>query len=57
MDILNGIMLGMNAALSWTNLAYCFLGVFVGTAIGILPGLIPWRQSPCFCRSPTPLSR
>jgi putative tricarboxylic transport membrane protein len=41
MDILNGIMLGMNAALSWSNLAYCFLGVFVGTAIGILPGLGP----------------
>ena len=41
MEILNGIMLGMNTALSWTNLAYCFLGVFVGTAIGILPGLGP----------------
>ena len=41
MDILNGIMLGMNAALSWTNLASCFFGVFVGTAIGILPGLGP----------------
>ena len=28
-------------ALTWQNLIYCFIGVFVGTVIGVLPGLGP----------------
>ena len=33
--------LGLQTALSFTNLLYCFVGVFLGTAIGVLPGLGP----------------
>ncbi len=35
------IALGFATALTWQNLIYCFVGVFVGTAIGVLPGLGP----------------
>jgi putative tricarboxylic transport membrane protein len=41
MDIFNNLILGFSVALSLQNLAYCFLGVFVGTAIGVLPGVGP----------------
>lgn len=40
MDI-SGILLGAQAAFSAYNLLYCFMGVFLGTAIGVLPGLGP----------------
>src|SRR4029434_4806851 len=33
--------LGLQAAASFVNLFYCLLGVFLGTAIGVLPGLGP----------------
>ncbi|WP_279483966.1 tripartite tricarboxylate transporter permease [Aureimonas sp. SK2] len=33
------IALGLNTALSATNLFYCFVGVFLGTVIGVIPGL------------------
>ncbi len=41
MELFSNIELGMQAALSVHNLLYCFLGVLIGTAIGILPGLGP----------------
>ncbi|SMF56656.1 TctA family transporter [Xaviernesmea oryzae] len=41
MDFLNNIVLGLDTAFSATNLLYCFAGVFLGTAIGVLPGLGP----------------
>jgi putative tricarboxylic transport membrane protein len=41
MEILANLFLGLQTALSLTNLAYCLLGVFLGTAIGVLPGLGP----------------
>ena len=41
MDILHSIALGFATALTWQNLVYCFIGVFVGTVIGVLPGLGP----------------
>ncbi len=41
MDVLANLALGFETALSLTNLAYCLLGVFLGTAIGVLPGLGP----------------
>ncbi len=41
MDVLANLTLGLETALSLTNLAYCLLGVFLGTAIGVLPGLGP----------------
>ncbi len=41
MELLSHLFLGFETALSFTNLAYCFVGVFLGTAIGVLPGLGP----------------
>jgi putative tricarboxylic transport membrane protein len=41
MDLLHSIVLGFATALTWQNLLYCFIGVFVGTVIGVLPGLGP----------------
>ena len=40
MDI-SGIILGATAAFSGYNLLYCLIGCFLGTAIGVLPGLGP----------------
>ena len=39
MDILNNIAIGLGTALTVTNLFYCFLGVFLGTLIGVIPGI------------------
>ncbi len=41
MDILNNLAAGFAVALTPANLLYCFLGSFIGTAIGVLPGLGP----------------
>jgi TctA family transporter len=41
MEIFDNLILGFQVALSLQNLAYCFLGVLVGTAIGVLPGVGP----------------
>src|SRR5258707_8159680 len=41
MDVLPWIALGFATALTWQNLIYCFIGVFVGTVSGVLPGLGP----------------
>jgi TctA family transporter len=41
MDLLASIGLGLQAALTPVNLFYCTVGVFVGTLIGVLPGLGP----------------
>jgi putative tricarboxylic transport membrane protein len=41
MDILNNLASGFGVALTPINLLYCFLGSFIGTAIGVLPGLGP----------------
>lgn len=41
MEILNNIALGFDVALSLSNLVYCFAGVFLGTLVGVLPGLGP----------------
>jgi TctA family transporter len=41
MDMLANLGLGLSVALSLQNLAYCLVGVFLGTAIGVLPGLGP----------------
>src|SRR5262245_65362178 len=41
MDILNNLATGFGVALTPINLLYCFLGSFIGTAIGVLPGLGP----------------
>ncbi|MCZ2821541.1 tripartite tricarboxylate transporter permease [Modestobacter sp. VKM Ac-2977] len=41
MDSWNGILQGFSVALTPTNLLYVFLGVLIGTVIGVLPGLGP----------------
>ena len=41
MGAMEGLWLGLTVALSPVNLAYCFLGVVLGTAVGVLPGLGP----------------
>ncbi len=41
MDILNGLMQGFGVALMPVNLGMCFVGVLLGTVIGVLPGLGP----------------
>lgn len=41
MDLLTNLSVGLVAALSLTNIAYCFLGVLIGTLVGVLPGLGP----------------
>lgn len=41
MELLNGLALGASTALMPINLVYCFIGVLLGTVIGVLPGLGP----------------
>ncbi|MBX2886990.1 MAG: tripartite tricarboxylate transporter permease [Granulosicoccus sp.] len=39
MDFLQNLTLGFSVALSSTNLLYCFLGVLLGTIVGVIPGI------------------
>src|SRR3970282_319981 len=41
MELLGHLWLGLQTAATLTNLFYCFIGVFLGTLIGVLPGLGP----------------
>jgi putative tricarboxylic transport membrane protein len=41
MELIEHLGLGFATALTWSNLLYCLLGVFLGTLIGVLPGLGP----------------
>jgi putative tricarboxylic transport membrane protein len=41
MDVLANLAIGLQAALTPTMLWYCFLGVLLGTFIGVLPGIGP----------------
>jgi putative tricarboxylic transport membrane protein len=41
MDILNGLMQGFAVALTPATLGMCFIGVLLGTVVGVLPGLGP----------------
>ena len=41
MELLDNLALGFTTALTLQNLLYCFLGVLLGTMIGVLPGLGP----------------
>jgi len=40
-ELLSGILLGLNKALSLEPLFFCFVGVTVGTVVGVLPGIGP----------------
>lgn len=39
MDILSSLALGFSVAFEPANLLYCFIGVLLGTLVGVLPGL------------------
>src|SRR5476649_528537 len=41
MDALANLALGFGVALTLQNIAYCFIGVFLGTVVGVLPGIGP----------------
>jgi putative tricarboxylic transport membrane protein len=41
MDLLSNLALGFATALTFDNIFYCFVGVLLGTLIGVLPGLGP----------------
>jgi putative tricarboxylic transport membrane protein len=41
MDLLANLLLGFQTSLTLVNLQFCLIGVFLGTAIGVLPGLGP----------------
>ena len=41
MDILHNLVLGFSVAVSPINMLYCFIGVILGTLIGVLPGIGP----------------
>jgi len=41
MELLNNLALGFSTALTLQNLLYAFIGCFLGTLIGVLPGLGP----------------
>ena len=40
-EVFPNLYLGFDVALSFQNLMYCFIGVFAGTMIGVLPGIGP----------------
>lgn len=41
MDLMANLLLGFQHAVTLQNLLYCFIGVSVGTLIGVLPGMGP----------------
>ncbi len=41
MDLIANLLLGLEQAVTLQNLLYCFVGVSVGTLIGVLPGMGP----------------
>lgn len=41
MDLFDNLLLGLATALELNNLGLCLLGVLIGTAIGVLPGIGP----------------
>ena len=41
MELFDNLALGLETALRFENLLYCFIGVVLGTAVGVLPGIGP----------------
>src|ERR687896_791000 len=41
MELLDNLQLGFETALSPVNVLYCFVGVLLGTLVGVLPGIGP----------------
>ena len=40
-NLLSNLALGFSAAATVQNLIYCFIGVTLGTLVGVLPGIGP----------------
>ena len=40
-ELISNLLVGFQNALTVANLGYCFLGVLIGTLVGVLPGLGP----------------
>ena len=40
-DLVHNLSIGFGVALSLQNLMYCFIGVLLGTLVGVLPGIGP----------------
>jgi hypothetical protein len=40
-ELFSNLIFGFSVAFSLQNLLYCFIGVLVGTVIGVLPGIGP----------------
>ena len=47
MELLDNLALGLSTALSPENLLWCFVGVFLGTLVGVLPGIGPTATIVC----------
>jgi TctA family transporter len=41
MELFDNLALGFETALHWENVLFCLLGVALGTAVGVLPGIGP----------------
>ena len=41
MDLISNLALGFDVALTPVNILYCFVGVLLGTLVGVLPGIGP----------------
>jgi TctA family transporter len=41
MNSLDGFLYGLNLASTWTNLGFALIGCFLGTLVGVLPGIGP----------------
>src|SRR5688572_12982143 len=41
MDLFGNLALGLETAIRPENLLFCFIGVLLGTAVGVLPGIGP----------------
>jgi TctA family transporter len=39
MNLIDNLSLGLSVALSGENLLYCFVGVLLGTLLGVIPGI------------------
>ncbi len=45
MDTIGSLLTGLSVAIAPTNLLFALIGVLLGTAVGVLPGIGP--RSPC----------
>ena len=41
MELFDNLLMGLSTALQLNNLLFCLIGVVIGTAIGVLPGIGP----------------